>query len=41
MKEEEGEADDKGDDADKKKIESESQDTVAARETEKDKAAGS
>jgi sec-independent protein translocase protein TatA len=41
MKEEDGEADDKGDDADKKKIETESQDTVAARETEKDKAAGS
>lgn len=41
MKEEEGEAEVKGDDADKKKIESESQDTVAARETEKDKAAGS
>ena len=41
IKEDEADAEVKGDDADKKKIETESQENVAARETEKDKAAGS
>lgn len=41
MKEEETDEAAKGDDADKKAIETEAQETVAARETEKDKAAGS